>query len=292
MNRRGGKRRILAVLAGLAGLALLVLAVMTGPQLYRILHGVEVYETTPPPVPRSLRHPAILVFSKTNGFRHDEAIAAANALFRELARENGWSLFLTENAAVHDASLLGRFDAVVWNNVSGDVLTPAQRAAFKAYLINGGGFVGVHAAGGDPSYKWRWYVEELIGAQFESHTMWPQIQSGSITVEDADHPAMRGLPPRWEYADEWYSFDRSVRDHGYRVLASLDEGSYSPKGLFGEDLRMGDHPIIWSRCLGEGRTIYSAIGHTPQSYSTRFYRDFLQNAVVWAADGAGCERER
>ena len=45
---------------------------------------------------------------------------------------------------------LGKFKVVVWNNVSGDVLTEDQRAAFVSYLENGGGWVGIHASGGDP----------------------------------------------------------------------------------------------------------------------------------------------
>ena len=48
-------------------------------------------------------------------------------------------MFFTDNAAVFNAALLKRFDAIVWNNVSGDVLTIAQRRDFKAYIENGGG---------------------------------------------------------------------------------------------------------------------------------------------------------
>jgi len=38
-----------------------------------------------------------------------------------------------------------------------------------------------------------------------------------------------------------------------------------------QDLRMGDHPIAWIHCLGEGRSFYSAIGHRPESYSEPHY---------------------
>jgi uncharacterized protein len=49
-----------------------------------------------------------------------------------------------------NAADLKRFDAVVWNNVSGDVLTIPQRSDFKAYIENGGGFAGFHGSAGDP----------------------------------------------------------------------------------------------------------------------------------------------
>ena len=35
----------------------------------------------------------------TNSFRHEEAIPVANVMFAELAQENGWGYFQTENGA-------------------------------------------------------------------------------------------------------------------------------------------------------------------------------------------------
>jgi type 1 glutamine amidotransferase len=269
-----------AAFGGLVLLAALVIA----PTAYRVLHGVNVYETTPPALPARLPQPAILVFSKTNGFRDDDAVSAANAMFRQIARQNGWGVVVTENGAVFNPAQLSRFKAVVWNNVSGDVLTPAQRQALQDYLTAGGGFVGVHGAGGDPSYRWRWYVDDLIGAQFIGHTMWPHAHTARLHVEDPAHPATAGLPSTWTRSDEWYSFDRSVRARGYRVLVTIDEATYTPHGLFREDIRMGaDHPLVWAHCVGRGRAFYSALGHFPASYSEPLHRRMLADAVAWAA---------
>lgn len=256
------------------------------------LGGVKVYETTPPKLPAQIGRPAILVFSKTNGFRHAEAIPAANALFAQMAKDNGWGYFQTENGATFSPAILSRFDAVVFNNVSGDVFTPAQRAALKAFIENGGGFVGVHGAGGDMRNDWTWYVEHLIGAQFKGHPMDPQFQKATVRIEDAAHPATQGLPASWQRTDEWYSFDKSPRAAGYHVLATLDESTYSPKGKFGQDLVMGkDHPIAWWHCAGKGRALYSAMGHTASAYAEPEYRAMLQGAVRWALrkDGTGCD---
>ena len=41
---------------------------------------------------------------------------------------------------------LARYDAVVFLNTSGDVLSEAQERAFRTYVEAGHGFVGVHAA--------------------------------------------------------------------------------------------------------------------------------------------------
>lgn len=255
------------------------------------LGGVKVYETTPPVLPADIRRPAILVFSKTNGFRHKEAIPAANAMFKRLAEQSGWGYFQTESGAAFSPAILARFDAVVFNNTSGDVFTPEQRKAFKSFIENGGGWLGIHAAGDSSHKAWSWYVQNLIGTNFIGHPMDPQFQKAKMRIEDRDHPATRHLGPTLERTDEWYSFEMSPRGHGIHVLATLDEGSYVQKGPFGKDLSMGkDHPITWWRCVGKGRALYSAGGHTASSFSEPAYRQLLTGALRWTLrlDGEGC----
>lgn len=255
------------------------------------LGGVKVYETQAPAVPADLPRPAILVFSKTNGFRHEEAIPAANALFAAMAAQRGWGVFQTESGGAFSPEILGRFDAVIFNNVSGDVFTEEQRAALKGFVEGGGGFVGIHGAGGDSSYAWQWYVDELIGAQFTGHPMDPQFQTARLHVEDAGHPATAALPPFLSRSDEWYSFAASPRANGSTVLLTIDEASYTPEGLFGNDLKMGaDHPVVWWHCTGKGRVLYSALGHTAESYAEPAHRALLAGAVEWALGlkGEGC----
>lgn len=255
------------------------------------LGGLKVYETTPPALPENIAHPAILVFSKTNAFRHEEAIPAANALFARLANEHGWGYFQTENGATFSPAILARFDAVVFNNVSGDVFTPAQRDAFKAFIENGGGFVGIHAAGDDSHKGWPWYQDTLIGAKFTQHTMKPQFQVATVHTEDKAHPATAGLPASWQRTEEWYSFEKSPRAGGYKVLITVDEKTYNPEGMFGKDLRMGDHPMAWWHCMGKGRVLYTAFGHRAEAYAEPEFRTLLTNATEWALKGKGAECE-
>jgi hypothetical protein len=96
------------------------------------------YDHTPPILPKNLSHPAMLVFSKSNGFRDDPSVNAAGAALKAMAAREHWSVFFTDNAAVFNTADLQRFDAVVWNNVSGDVLTVPQRRDFQAYIEMGG----------------------------------------------------------------------------------------------------------------------------------------------------------
>jgi type 1 glutamine amidotransferase len=243
------------------------------------------YDTVAPLIP-DLQHPAVLVLSKTNGFIHKEGLPAAGAMLAELATSNGWHIYQTDNAATHNARDLERFDVVVWNNTSGDILTPSQRADFKAWLTAGGQWLGLHAAGGDPSYDWDWYVDTLLGAQFFGHTMSPQFQDAEVLVENAAQPLTANLPSPWRIEkEEWYAFDRNPRDTGATILLTLDESSYDTEETFFPNPSMpGSHPIAWTRTIGQGTVIYSAIGHTAHTYSLAEYRGFVTNAINQLAE--------
>lgn len=240
-------------------------------------------------LPRSKPH--ILLFEKITGFRDGPSVDAARAAFRASARKNGWSMVVTDKGGAMTPKTLQQFDIVIWNNVSGDVLTLAQRQAFKSYIEHGGGFLGVHGSAGDPTSFWDWYVDTLIGARFAGHPMNPQFQDAKIIIEDGKQPIVTGLPKSWTLNDEWYSFQNNPRAGGASVIATLDESSYSPQGAGQGNLRMGDHPIVWTRCVGKGRAFYSAIGHRPEIYSDVNYLRLLENAIRWTASrGTACGR--
>ena len=239
------------------------------------------YDETPPDLPKTLKQPAILVFGKITGFRDDPSVNAATAALKLMAEREHWSLVFTENGAVFNARDLKRFRAVVWNNVSGDVLTAPQRAAFKTWIEQGGGFAGMHGSGGDPWYDWDWYVENLVGARFIGHPGKPQFQPARVIVDDPKSAITRGLSD-WTMTEEWYSFKASPRLTGAHVLARLDESTYTL--VEGDrDIHMGDHPIAWTQCIGDGRSFYSAIGHRPENYSEPNSLLLLERGIAWAA---------
>lgn len=241
-----------------------------------------VFETVPPEVP-AMERPAVLLFSKTNSFIHKEAIPAARALLGAMGVERNWSVFLSDNGAIHNREDLAKFDVIVWNNVTGDVLTTEQRSAMRTWLEQGGGFVGLHGAGDNSHEAWPWYQQTIIRANFIGHPLDPQFQEATVRLESPIDPSVAGLPTEWRRTDEWYSFDKSPRAPDVTVVATLDESTYDPGEFFGEELGMGgDHPIIWKHCIGEGRVYYSAMGHTAESYEEPEYQDVLRRAIEWA----------
>jgi len=243
-----------------------------------------VIDTIPPELPHDLERAtlAILLFSKTSGFRHEEAIPAMRASIDRLAALHGWAVFATENAAVFDDALLSQFDVVIGNNTTGDNWTAEQKDAFIRWVEGGGGFVGVHGAGGTRYRYWSWYTDALLGGgRFTGHPMGPQFREATVLVEDTASPIVAHFGPSFVHTDEWYSFEASARKAGSHVLATLDESSYLP----GEELSMGnDHPIIWTACPGSGRSFYSALGHQASTYAMPAHERMLEAAIAWAGD--------
>ncbi|MDF9796675.1 type 1 glutamine amidotransferase [Catalinimonas alkaloidigena] len=284
-------RKILKISAFTVLSIALVAALGLGAFIYKVRYGFNFYETTAPELPADLKSPAVLLFSKTNGFRHGEAIEASRPAFRQIAKVNGWSLYDTDNGAVFNPEQLSRFEVVIWNNVSGKVLNEEQRQHFKAFLENGGGFVGIHAAG-DNSHQWEWYENKVIGAHFSHHPIAPQIQEAELNLETnlSITDLSKDLPQSWLHADEWYMFYDNPRNNGAQVLYMLDESNINPSGNMGflatdKDWGMGDdHPIVWYKTVGQGKAFYSALGHQGAAFQEEDYITLLGNAIRWAGD--------
>ncbi|WP_079063220.1 ThuA domain-containing protein [Peterkaempfera griseoplana] len=214
--------------------------------------------------------PAVLVFSRTTDYRHD-SIPAGVAAFRELGDEHGFQVDATEDQGVFTEESLARYVALVFLSTSGDVLDDTGRAALEGHVRGGGGFVGVHSAAcTEPGWP---FFGDLVGARFTDH---PEIQTAALTVEDHGHPATRHLPPLWTWTDEWYNFAANPRPD-VRVLASVEEGRYQG-GTMG-----ADHPLVWCRPVGAGRSFYTALGHCEEAYRTPEFRLHLLGGLAWAA---------
>jgi type 1 glutamine amidotransferase len=213
----------------------------------------------------------VLLFSRTAGFRHD-SIPAAVAALTELGAAGGYVAEATEDPTRFSAANLARFQVVVFLLTTGDVLDDAGQAAFEAWVSAGGGYLGVHSAA-DTEYDWPFYGE-LVGAYFKSH---PAVQQASVKIEVPDQAATAGLPSPWIRTDEWYDFRSNPRPN-VTVLATVDEATYTG-GMMG-----ADHPIAWSHpTAGGGRALYTAMGHTAQSYADPLFRQHLTGAIRWVA---------
>jgi cytochrome c len=214
---------------------------------------------------------SVLVFHKTEGFRHESISAGVEAL-EAIEADAGFEITATEDASVFSPDGLEPFRVIVFLNTTGDVLDEAQQSAMEGFISPGRGFVGVHSAA-DTEYDWPWYGE-LVGAYFDSH---PQPQDALVDFVDPDaHPVTEGLPHQIERFDEWYDF-RQRPPSNATILALVDEATYEG-GTMGEP-----HPIVWAREVHGGRSVYIGFGHTNESFEEPLMRTLLENAIRWSA---------
>jgi type 1 glutamine amidotransferase len=210
----------------------------------------------------------VLVFTRTEGWRHDSIPAAVAALQRLGAQEN-LHVDATEDAAAFSADNLGRYRAVVFASTTLDVLDDTQQGALQDFIRGGGGFMGVHAAA-DTEYDWDWYGE-LVGAWFHSHP--PGLQASDVRFEI---PGVLPADGHWRVTDELYNFRRNPRGR-VQVIATVDEAHYAG-GTMGDD-----HPIAWCRAFDGGRSWYTGLGHDAALYGDEVFLRHLRRGLRYAA---------
>ncbi|MGR3809101.1 ThuA domain-containing protein [Jiulongibacter sp. NS-SX5] len=288
MSRRRKKKRklwIKRILLGLAAIAILIVASFS-VFMYKVKNGFPFFEEERPNLELTTDQTNILLFSKANAFVHSEGIEAAKPTFRALAEKNNWTLTEFDEGGVFNPEQLALFDLVIWNNVSGKVLTNEQRTAFQRYILDGGSFMGIHAAG-DGSHNWDWYTTNLIGAQFSHHPIKDHIQEAELFAQPlTDSLMIQGIPSSIKTSDEWYIFNNQPTENGFTVLYQMDGNSINPDGniLFerSKNFGMGEkHPNMWFKKVGKGKSFYSALGHHAQTYQNEDYITVLEKALQW-----------
>jgi type 1 glutamine amidotransferase len=213
----------------------------------------------------------VLVYTKTAGFYHSSIPAGIKAI-KKIGADNGYGVDVSTNASIFTAEKLSGYKTVIFLNTTGDVLDTGQQKAFENYINNGGGFVGVHAAS-DTEHDWPWYTA-LVGARFAGHPNNPNVFVATIQIKDSLFVATKGLPASWERVDEWYNFTDISKE--ITVVANLDETSYTggTNGIW--------HPISWYQDYSGGRSFYTGLGHTEDSYSEPLFLQHLAGGIRYA----------
>src|SRR5689334_7587193 len=124
----------------------------------------------------------VLVLSKTLPYRH-ASITNGVSMLKELGAENKLAVDATEDAGAFTPSNLTAYKVIVFMSTSGDVLNEAQQTAFRNFVENGGGFVGIHAAVAGrvaTEGEWPWY-SELFCTEFDNHKA---IERATVLIED------------------------------------------------------------------------------------------------------------
>lgn len=199
------------------------------------------------------------------------SVPCFNFAFAEMGERTGaYSVTFGSDPEMFRREFLDQFDAIIFNNTAG-VLTddPDLQWDLLDYIWEGGGFVGVHAAGATfcqwPDYDiFPEYGEMLGGFESGGHP-WKPHEWINLKIDDPDHPVARAFGGRnFDVSDEVFQFTEPYSRDRLRVLLSIDttRTDMDPaRRILPERLADGDIAISWVKSYGRGNVFYSSLGH-------------------------------
>jgi len=209
------------------------------------------------PIVRPAQARSLLVFNLAKGFAHESIPWVDFAVSRMGETAGAYEAVVSSDTTMFRPERLARFDAVLFNNTTGEPFTdPALRASLLAFVRGGGGLIGLHAAT-DCFYEWPEFGE-MMGAYFVNH---PWTEEVTLRIEEPDHPITAPFgSSSYVVADEIYQLGDPYSRARMRVLISLDTArlDLDREGVQREDR---DFAVSWIREEGAGRVFYSSLGH-------------------------------
>lgn len=244
----------------------------------------------------------LLVFSKTNGFRH-KSIATGKIAFAEMGRKTGaFETVMTEELDEFEVENLAKYDAVCFLSTTMNVFAPRKevfnamsedekKAAnerearlkdnFMKFIKSGGGFVGIHSAT-DCCYEWPEYGT-MVNGFFDGHP-WNADTMVSVKVEPGQekHPLVAMFEGNnVEFKEEIYQLKDPYDSKAVHMLLRLDteKTDMTRKGVKRTD---GDFGIAWARHWEKGRVFYCSLGHNHDMFwHPKVVRHYLAG-IQWA----------
>jgi PKD repeat protein len=178
---------------------------------------------------------------------------------------------------------LDKFRTVVFLDTgAASGLTADQQDAFERYFHRGGGGVFIGSAiETDPSWQ---FLTDILGARASGKLA---VQAATVKVADRVHDATKDLPEYWTRTDAWYNFTTNVRGVSH-VLDTVVEAPFGPQpsgqtlgGITGGTMG-SDHPVSWCKDYKGGRSFYTDLGNTADSFDSGL-TTHLKGAIDWAA---------
>ena len=217
-----------------------------------------------------------------NGGHHVEYSKAARIWLDKLAIDSNFAIDYIQNTDKIDSAFLSHYQLFIQLDYAPYAWTDKAVNAFQNFIEQGrGGWIGFHHAtllGEFDGYPmWQWFSKFMGDTRYKNYIA--TFVKAKVNVEDKTHPVMRGVPPSFIVKkEEFYTYEKSPRPNVH-VLASVDESTYEPNS----DIKMGDHPVVWTNPNYKARNIYIFMGHSPVLFQSKDYTTLFTNAIFWAA---------
>jgi len=243
----------------------------------------------------------LLVFSRTNGFRHT-SIATGKIALAEVGKKTGaYEAVISEELSNFEKENLAKFDAVLFLSTTQNAFAPFKedldkmsddekkkateyemtlRENLMAFVKGGKGFIGIHAAT-DTFYEWPEYGE-MINGYFNGHP-WGSGDAVNIYVEPGQekHPLTAMFDgERLEFKEEIYQFKAPYDSKKVHMLLRLDPEKSAQVG--GKNREDNDYGVAWARNWDDGRVFYCSLGHNDDMYwNPKILKHYLAG-IQWA----------
>jgi type 1 glutamine amidotransferase len=248
---------LLCVMMLAGGLLPSVQAAVPQEDLHKISAAIPKEAPVAPKQPRQ-----VLIFNLCTGYKHSAINHGAIALAMMGERTGAYVPTTSNDPEMFRPEKLRQFDAVVFNNTTGELFEdPELKKSFMDFVKNGGGVVGIHAAT-DCFYKWEEFGR-MMGGYFNGH---PWHEKVGVKIDDRESPLTAMFPDEpYSIVDEIYQFRAPYSRGQLRVLLSMDTArtDMNKKGINRND---GDFAISWIRGWGKGRVFYCSLGHREEIF--------------------------
>jgi type 1 glutamine amidotransferase len=223
----------------------------------------------------------VLVLAEGGGV-HKPFVEAAKVWLQKEGQADNFTVDTIEDTKAINVESLKQYRLFIQLNYPPYNWTPDAAIAFTQAIEQGTiGWIGFHHAtllgefDGFPI--WPWFSQFMGDIRFTNYI--PTFVSGTVRVEDSEHPAMKVVPHAFAVEnEEWYTWDHSPRAKVH-VLASVDENTYKPDTL----IKMGDHPVVWTNEQVKARNIYIFMGHHAELFQNPGFTTLFHNSILWAS---------
>ncbi|MEA1952025.1 MAG: ThuA domain-containing protein, partial [Planctomycetota bacterium] len=242
------------------------------------------------------KKPKVLYFTRSAGYEHSAVkrdgnnLSISERVLSELGKDHGVDVICTKDGRVFDDDM-SQYAAIAFYT-SGDLTRPCPRktppmtARGKQRLLDavagGVGFVGIHSASDTfhskgPGNRNQETVDPyiaMLGGEFVTHG--PQ-QVATMRVASPDFPGIadQGSPASFDLNEEWYALKNFAKDM-HVILVQETEG------MKGDCYRRPPFPATWARMHGQGRVLYTSLGHRHDVWTNENVQTGLVGAFSWA----------
>ena len=219
----------------------------------------------------------VLVLAERVGL-HEGFTSAGLEWLEEQKERLHMELTVLNSAKEIPAGELQKYQMVLQLNYPPYAWSKAAQKDMERYIDEGrGGYIGFHHAtllGEFDGYgMWPWFSDFMGKIRYKNYIA--EKSDGTVQVEDRRHPVMQNVPGTFVVADDqWYTYESDPRPNVH-VLAHVDECSYTLK----TDIKMGDHPVIWTNPQKRARNVDFQFGHSKSLYENPAFLTLFENIL-------------